>query len=258
MKRAIIGLMALLIAITAIAATQYGRVQLTATATLSHQFKDVQFVSHDFAPEDPVAPCGATADRVLCSDGDGTFVLGLGTWTRFDVKVFSGAFGIANAELGVVTIDRITCLDTVGLDICDYMNITAHSNANMYCYGPAVGDWQASGAETGSCVSFWEFGVETAAGTWDLAAADGVTTGYPGGTLTYGATGACGCYAAAYDAATGDETWESAGGDQTATSGTDTHVWIEVALDFSTLAAADANAGAQSALIYVVFSVPGP
>ncbi|HLF05840.1 MAG TPA: hypothetical protein VI893_01470, partial [Thermoplasmata archaeon] len=177
MKRAMIGLMALLIAITAIAATQYGRVQLTATATLSHQFKDVQFVSHDFAPEAPVAPCGATADRVLCSDGDGTFVLGLGTWTRYDVKVFSGAFGIANAELGVVTIDRITCLDAVGLDICSYMTITAHENANLYCYTPAAGDWQAAGAETGACVPFWDTLGEVAAGTWDLAAADGVNTG---------------------------------------------------------------------------------
>jgi hypothetical protein len=260
MKRAAIGLVALLIAITAIAATQYGRVQLTATATLDHATRGVQYVAHDLSPISPNA-C-ASGDRILCWDAAaGAFMIGLGTWTVNDVKVMSGAFGLVNVELQTVTVDRIIC-DDGGAFICDFVNISMHPSRNEWCHAPLLGPWQLAAADAG-CVNFWDMSAgEVAAGTWALAPSDGVATGYLGGgpppDLTYGdTTCAVACYTAVYDAA-GDLVHEApvAGGQQNATSGTTTHAWVEIALDLSGLAAGSADLGLQTMTIYIVFNGP--
>jgi hypothetical protein len=130
-----------------------------------------------------------------------------------------------------------------------------HTNANLFCMTPTAGPWNLTGAETGSCVEFWNGpgGGETAAGTWDLAASDGgSTTGYIGGDLIYGTPG--GAVYTGVDSGLGH--WNSAGGDQPATSGTTTHSWVEVGFDFTGLGV---DPGATwSCTLYVVFSTPGP
>ena len=225
--KGVLGLLAVLVVLSVINATQFARVGAAYSYTVSNMGADVHFITCDGNPVDNTKP-------LLVSSANASYSISLGTWCPGTNKTFTAAFGIVNEEDYPITLVGV---NVEGTGIVN-MHIFAHSNKGKTCTIDKIVTDDASKRETNAdaanqIAALWNgtLGASAkASGTWVLGAGDDNGATYddnPAAGNNYNATWqGAGINAWKYDKV--DDWGMSAG--QTATNGTSDYVWIEICL----------------------------
>lgn len=186
-----------LVAVSAVAATQYARAELSYTYNINHPSNGfLRFVGGDNATD---------GMRILrATNGNTTLELDFGEMTAGINKTYTAAFAIVNEENFSVDITDIEVSTTSG---ADYMQIWLH------------GDPDAKAEDDTTSVFVWDKGVDVDGDVtaWTLAAGNSNPTNMGGASIT--------------------TSWDSTAQvryteDTTAaTNGNDDYVWVQISLD---------------------------
>ncbi len=197
-----------LVAVSAVAATQYARAELSYTYNINHPSNGfIRFVGGDNATD---------GMRVLrATNGNTTLELDFGEMTAGVNKTYTAAFAIVNEENFSVDITdvEVTTSDT------DYMQIWLH------------GDPDAKAEDDASSVFVWNKGtdVDGAATAWTCGAGNSNPADMDGTAI-----------ATAWDSTAQVRYTED---DTEASSGTDDYVWVQISLDIPSGASTGASTG---------------
>ncbi len=183
-----------LVAVSAVAATQYARAELSYTYNINHPSNGfIRFVGGDNATD---------GERILRADSDNqTLTLDFGEMTAGVNKTYTAAFAIVNEENFSVDITDVD-VTTNGND--DYLQIWLH------------GDPALKAEDDPSSVFVWDNGTNKA-GTWTLAAGNSDPANMDGSGID-----------TAWDSTAHVRYTEETTG---ATDGDDDYVWVQVSID---------------------------
>jgi hypothetical protein len=197
-----------LVAVSAVAATQYARAELSYTYNINHPSNGfIRFVGGDNATD---------GMRVLrATNGNTTLELDFGEMTAGVNKTYTAAFAIVNEENFSVD---ITDVDVTTSDT-DYMQIWLH------------GDPDAKAEDDASSVFVWNKGtdVDGAATAWTCGAGNSNPADMDGAAI-----------ATAWDSTAQVRYTEDT---TVASSGTDDYVWVQISLDIPSGASTGASTG---------------
>ena len=221
--KGVLGLLAVLVVLSVINATQFARVGAAYSYTVSNYGAYVHFLTRDGDPIDSSKP-------VLTSSGNTSYSLSLGIWCPGTNKTYTAAFAIVNEEDYAVTLVGVN-VEGTGID---YVYIYAHKNANKTCTADKIVTDVAANRETvaGESALLWNGSAGKGSGTWVLAKGDGNTATYDhdgdAAAPYYNATwNADNINAWHYDKILD---WGYTDSNQPATNGTSDYVWIEICL----------------------------
>jgi hypothetical protein len=250
-KKGLVLLIAVVIAGTAVVATQYAKVSVSYSFKVSTQFSSIQLMASDGA----ISGTGYVLQNV--SD---VYTINLGTWMKGMNKVFTSAFAVVNGETG--TNLRITGVDLTGLASNAQVRIWLHENMSTpsdYAIPTSVtrevgasSNQKVCNGATDATLLYYDNTTATdfSATGWVLAKADQAGEPYPTATTMVYHNRAPGAGAVTTATSTWDgvnhvwpyNTLVTASGlqcgayDFSGTKGFANHVWVEVVVDTTNVA----------------------
>ena len=244
-KKCLMGLMAIVVAATAVIATQYATVQVTAKVTIDHQYSAIQFMAGDGSP-------AGTGKVLQWDDTNKIYVLEFGAWMPGATKLFTATFAIVNTEAAKLEITGISVSgDAILGEIWLHQHMSKLSNTNISGV-PAEEDHNnyVNRCEANdNTVQYYDGSAAQHVVGWVLAAGHG----YPSNALEYTNDGTSWTQAPydgtakiwSYNSALTDATGLTCSGTTTAAN----FVWVEIQLHIPT----GSEPGAQSAAITFYF-----
>ena len=194
-KKGLVAMIAIVIASTAVIATQYATVKINATVIVNHQFSAIQYMASDGSP--------VGSGKVLTWDGANfAYKLDFGTWMPGSTKLFTATFALVNTESVPLMVTGIRVTGDVMLgEIWLHENMSKLSNTNISGVTPGENpgtNWHAcqDGATADSTVEYFDGTNPVATIPWVLAAGHGYSTG--GTILDYTNDGGTGWTSASY------------------------------------------------------------
>lgn len=137
-KKGLVLLVAVVIAGTAVVATQYAKVSISYSFKVSTRLSSIQLMASDGA----ISGAG-----YLLQNSSDVYTISLGTWMKGMNKTFTSAFAIVNGETG--TNLRITKIDVTGLASSARVRIWLHENMSTPSdYSMASGITREVGSST--------------------------------------------------------------------------------------------------------------